>query len=278
MARIETYGNDSNVTLDDKVIGTDALDNSTKNFTVGDMLALASSGTVYTAGTGISIANNVISSTIVDTDTNNFVSNVALNGTSLDFTGTGGAFNSSIALSSIADQTVTIAGTNGIAVTGTYPNFSISGAGVAQTERLILRATLTSMPLAETDLLFAVTGTNVNTNSMHINNSKLSPQLPGPSFEVGSDCVARVALGAYINPQGHAGQVVFKMYEMSSGVAQIAGEASFDMSNQATTVEALTFFSFFNFIAGEQYKFTVQAVSSQAYVISPGTFIEIEII
>lgn len=278
MARIETYGNDSNVTLDDKVIGTDALDNSTKNFTVGDMLALASSGTVYTAGTGISIANNVISSTIVDTNTNNFVSNVALNGTSLDFTGTGGAFNSSIALSSIADQTVTIAGTNGIAVTGTYPNFSISGAGVAQTERLILRATSTSMPLAETDLLFAVTGTNVNTNSMHINNSKLTPQLPGSSFEVGSDCVARVALGAYINPQGHAGQVVFKMYEMSSGTPQVAGEVSFDMSNQATTVEALTFFSFFNFIAGEQYKFTVQAVSSQAYVISPGTFIEIEII
>lgn len=37
MARIETYGNDSNVTLDDKVIGTDALNNSTKNFTIGDL-------------------------------------------------------------------------------------------------------------------------------------------------------------------------------------------------------------------------------------------------
>ena len=465
MARIEIYSNDSNVTLDDKVIGTDALDNSTKNFTVGDMLSLSSAGPTYTAGAGISIANGVISSTIVDTDTNNFVSNVALNGTSLDFTGTGGAFQSSVQLSSIADQTVTLAGAGGIAITGTYPSFTIDGSAIgggggtvtgtgspnimtkwisntqigstfvvedgngvgiginppagrlhvhnqsnsctlkittqgsgalaqdglnislldgvggqmwlyepnvslrfgtanaerfridgagqgwfqyglrvtggivdsnttkgtagqilsstgsqvewvnapsgastlsaltdttltnpsngdylqyngtnwvnvsgAYPERLILRATSTSMPLVETDLLFASTGSSVKTNSMHINSSKLIPNLPGSGFEVGSDCVVRIALGAYVNPQGHSGQVVFKIYEMSSGVAQIAGEASFDMSNQATTVEALTFFSFFNFTANETYRFTVQAVSSQAYVISPGTFIEIEIV
>ena len=126
MARIEIYGNDSNVTLDDKVIGTDALDNSTKNFTVGAMLALSSAGTTYTAGTGIDITNNVISSTVVDTDTNNFVSNVVLNGTDLDFTGTGGAFQSSVSLSTIADQTVTLTGASGITVAGTYPNFTIS--------------------------------------------------------------------------------------------------------------------------------------------------------
>ena len=130
MARIENYGNDTLVTLDDKVIGTDAVDNSTKNFTVGDIVALATAGTSLTAGTGISITNGVISSTIVDTDTNNYISNVALNGTSLDFTGTAPAFNGSVSLGAIADQTVTIAGTGGITVTGTYPNFSISGAGV----------------------------------------------------------------------------------------------------------------------------------------------------
>mgnify|MGYP006936331878 CR=1 FL=1 len=126
MARIEIYSNDLNVTLDDKVIGTDAVDNSTKNFTVGDMLALSSAGTTYTAGTGIDITNNVISSTIVNTDTNNFVSNVVLNGTDLDFTGTGGAFQSSVSLSTIADQTVTLTGASGITVAGTYPNFTIS--------------------------------------------------------------------------------------------------------------------------------------------------------
>lgn len=69
MARIQTYQNDSVVTVDDKVIGTDAVDNSTKNFTVGDILALGSAATTYTAGTGINIANGVISSTVVDTDT-----------------------------------------------------------------------------------------------------------------------------------------------------------------------------------------------------------------
>ena len=178
MARIEIYGNDSNVTLDDKVIGTDALDNSTKNFTVGSILALASGGGVsFTAGTGIDISNGVISSTttygvtfsgwlsgatlnllgtdgsqdfvrilpgsnvsmslageeltISSTDTNDFVSNVVLNGTNLDFTGTGGAFQSSVPLSSIADQTVTLAGTGGIAITGTYPSFTIDGSAIS---------------------------------------------------------------------------------------------------------------------------------------------------
>lgn len=70
MARIQTYSNDLNVTLDDKVIGTDAIDNSTKNFTVGDILALGGSGgTTYTAGAGIDITNDVISCTVVDTNT-----------------------------------------------------------------------------------------------------------------------------------------------------------------------------------------------------------------
>lgn len=69
MARIQTYDNDLNVTLDDKVIGTDAVDNSTKNFTVGDILALGTAGTEYTAGTGISITDGVINCTVVDTNT-----------------------------------------------------------------------------------------------------------------------------------------------------------------------------------------------------------------
>lgn len=70
MARIQTYQNDATVTLDDKVIGTDAVDNSTKNFTVGDILALGGGGgTTYTAGTGIDITNNIITCTVTDTNT-----------------------------------------------------------------------------------------------------------------------------------------------------------------------------------------------------------------
>jgi len=41
MGKINSYPSDSNVTLADKLIGTDAEDqNKTKNFTVGDILAL----------------------------------------------------------------------------------------------------------------------------------------------------------------------------------------------------------------------------------------------
>jgi hypothetical protein len=466
MARIEIYSNDSNVTLDDKVIGTDALDNSTKNFTVGDMLSLSSVGPTYTAGAGISITNGVISSTIVDTDTNNFVSNVALNGTSLDFTGTGGAFQSSVQLSSIADQTVTLVGTGGIAVTGTYPSFTIDGSAIsgggggtvtgtgspnimtkwisntqigstfvvedgngvgiginppearlhvhapsnsctlkittqgsgasaqdglnislidnqfgqmwlyepnislrfgtnnaerfridgagqgwfqyglrvtggivdsnttkgtagqilsstgsqvewvnapsgastlsaltdttltnpsngdylqyngtnwvnvsgAYPERLILRAQQISILPNGSDLLFASTGNNVKSSSMHINPAELSDVTSG--FEVISDCVARIALGAYVDRQGHSGEVLFKIQETSSGTSVLAGEASFSISNQATAPEAFSFFSFFQLQAGEEYLFTAQAVGSNnnAFRLEPGTFIEIEIV
>lgn len=41
MSTISSYPNDGNVTYSDKLIGTDANDsNATKNFTVGDILAL----------------------------------------------------------------------------------------------------------------------------------------------------------------------------------------------------------------------------------------------
>jgi len=58
-------------------------------------------GVTYTAGTGIDITNGVISSTVVDTDTNNFVSSVSLSGTDLEFVGTGGAFNGTVSLASL---------------------------------------------------------------------------------------------------------------------------------------------------------------------------------
>lgn len=59
-------------------------------------------GTTYTAGTGIDITNGVISSSVVDSDTNDFVSSVSLNGTDLEFTGTGGAFSGTVPLASLA--------------------------------------------------------------------------------------------------------------------------------------------------------------------------------
>ena len=59
MAKISSYPSDSNVSLSDKLIGTDAeSNNATKNFTVGSMLDLADDPTVltgfvpYTGATG----------------------------------------------------------------------------------------------------------------------------------------------------------------------------------------------------------------------------------
>lgn len=71
-------------------------DGTASYFSVG-----GSGGTTYTAGSGIDITNGVISSTV--TDTNTFIYGVVLNGTDLEFTGAGGAFNGTIDLSSIAN-------------------------------------------------------------------------------------------------------------------------------------------------------------------------------
>ena len=281
MARIQTYQNDSIVTVDDKVIGTDAVDNSTKNFTVGDILALGSAGTAYTAGTGIDITNNVISSTVVNTDTNNFVSNVVLNGTDLDFTGTGGAFQSSVPLSAIADQTVTLTGASGIAVAGTYPNFTISSTAptAASPESLILNFASSAIPVLSspgTELSFNPIGQLAQTNSLHINPVELS--LPNATeIEVVNACTAKVSLGAYINNGGQAGHITFEFYEYLLGPPTLLGSASFYISNQATSPAPTTFLSFFDFQAGAIYKFTAYS-ANHAMIILPGSFIQIEIL
>lgn len=73
-------------------------DGTASYFSVGG----SGGGTTYTAGTGIDITNGVISSTVVDTDTNNYIANVALSGTDLQFNGAGDGFTGIIDLSPIA--------------------------------------------------------------------------------------------------------------------------------------------------------------------------------
>ena len=48
MARITTYANDTAIATGDKIIGTDAADNSTKNFTVGDLSTFVLRDTITT--------------------------------------------------------------------------------------------------------------------------------------------------------------------------------------------------------------------------------------
>lgn len=47
MARISTYGQDSTVSKQDKVVGTDSVTGETKNFTLGSILSLVT-GTINT--------------------------------------------------------------------------------------------------------------------------------------------------------------------------------------------------------------------------------------
>lgn len=477
MARIQTYINDNNVTLDDKVIGTDAVDNSTKNFTVGDMLDLTTSVLVagtgiditgntisctvvdtndidfvshvalvgtdlqftgtghgfsgaidlsnlatasFTAGAGIDITNGVISSTIVDTDTNDidyidqvilngnildfagignaftggvdlsqfeniytagtgiditnnvisasavgaysYIDNVTLAGTDLIFAGLGSAFGGTIDLSSLATGTTYTAGTN-IDITNnvisctvtdtntTYAygavgaagnilfalsgsdstnsvvtmaagqnitltdngnnNFTIAAAGGVTTlaglsdttisapsnndtlkyngsawvntpavtssgpERLVMKIATGQASFNESEIVMASNGSNVANNTVHYNINDLA--LNGSSFEIANDCTMRIALASYLGSGGQNGNVIFRIYEFSTGSAILVGEAAFVLSNATSAFQPKTFFSYFEGIAGQTFKFTVEAQQSTA-TIGPGSYIEVEII
>ncbi len=70
-------------------------DNGSNVFTIDAV------NTTYTAGTGIQIAGNVISSTITDTNDIDYITNVSFSGSFLNFAGVGNAFNTSVDLSSL---------------------------------------------------------------------------------------------------------------------------------------------------------------------------------
>jgi hypothetical protein len=189
MARIEIYSNDSNVTLDDKVIGTDALDNSTKNFTVGDMIALVppyTAGTSisiannviswipytpgtnisiannvissipYTAGTNISIANNVVSCTLVNTDTIDYISNVSLVGSELRFTGIGNGFTGNVDIGGLIQPDTSYLGN--VALNGNILEFT--GAGTAFTGAIDLSQFLDNTDTNDIDYISTLTLSN----------------------------------------------------------------------------------------------------------------------
>ena len=54
MARISTYEQDSTVSKQDKVIGTDSVTGETKNFTLSSILSLVSDSYVHTQGSASS--------------------------------------------------------------------------------------------------------------------------------------------------------------------------------------------------------------------------------
>ncbi|MEI7801488.1 MAG: hypothetical protein WCI97_02465 [Bacteroidota bacterium] len=97
-------------------------------------------GTTYTAGTGISLAGNVITNTSLNTDAQ--ILSVAGNQltisggntvtlpTGTTYTaGTGISLAGNVVTNTLPDQTVTLTSGSGINVTGTYPNFTIAATG-----------------------------------------------------------------------------------------------------------------------------------------------------
>ena len=61
MGTINSYATDNNVTYNDKLIGTDAEDqNKTKNFTVGDILALPLPNVPVYANNAAAIAGGLV--------------------------------------------------------------------------------------------------------------------------------------------------------------------------------------------------------------------------
>jgi len=141
MARIETYIQDVSIHPQDKVIGTDYNNNNaTKNFSVSEL-------TTYI-------------SDIIGPHPDNYVSNVVLNGTALEFTGVGNGFAGHVDLSSLSgadgfiSNIVFDANTNELNFQGTGGGFNglISLASLAET--------LTTLQLSNNTLTYSDEGGN----------------------------------------------------------------------------------------------------------------------
>lgn len=212
-----------------------------------------SGGVSYTAGTGIDINNGVISSTVVDTDTNNYISNVVLSGTDLVFTGVGSAANKTVPLATL-------------------------GGGSAP-ENLVLRIQPVTVPVMAgggQDVLFSALGNSVAANSLHVNPLDLSFVGAG-EIEAVSDCIAKISLGAYIDTGSTNGQITFQIFEVVGGTSTPIGSASFELSNQAVSSIPVSFSSFFDLTAGNIYKFSAYSTQNSMN-INPGSFIQFEIL
>ena len=221
MARIQTYQNDSVVTVDDKVIGTDAVDNSTKNFTVGDILALGSAATTYTAGTGINIANGVISSTVVDTDTTYTA------GTGIDITGT------------VISSTV---------------------AGTMPPEKLIAK-NLNTFMLDPTPrpIDFSSLGVNASTNSIKVHDqNRFTLGVASVENSSGQDMNVKITMHSFTNALQNNRKLKYNL-EVSPDNSNWTVVKSVERDKAEIGEHASMFGSWFLFNAGQFFRITVES-------------------
>jgi len=244
MARIDTYDVDTNISSNDMVIGTDGDDNNkTKNFTVGALAGYVQ-GLIdvqtapYTAGTGISIANNVISSTVVDTDSVDYISNVALNGNNLVFTGVGRAASKSVDLSSIAS----------------------SGSSLHEVLIMAARTATINAGAAESTVQFYDMGSSLKGGESIIKNqSLLIPALP--NFRVSEPLLARVEVAAFMRASSNNDTVILRLY---ADTGRLMGQTQFDFGRSGDHVAS--FFLNFELDPSGNYVFTAEVPSSSGDV------------
>jgi hypothetical protein len=136
-------------------------------------LYAASGGTTYQAGNGISITGNTISnsspSIAYQSGTGIAISGNTISNTAPGVTytaGTGISINNNIITNSSPNQTVNITGSNGVNVTGTYPNFAISSSSSSGGQIIVLNSanaatlTLTAPSIVQVDGTITISADN----------------------------------------------------------------------------------------------------------------------
>jgi hypothetical protein len=219
MARIQTYDNDLNVTLDDKVIGTDAVDNSTKNFTVGDILALGTSGTTYIAGTGIDITDGVITCTVSDTNTD--AQTLSMVGTVLSISG-GNSINFAPFLDNTDEQTLSFSGTTLSISNGNSVDLaSLQGSSLAIPEILIgnVAYTINAVP-DETPLEFILPADDdISVGSLLINwQGKLSIGSDWVRNDAGQDLNVKITMHGFTVANGNNLDISYILKSSPDGI------------------------------------------------------------
>lgn len=160
MAKISTYPSDSNVSLNDMLIGSDANDsNNTKNYTIGSILSVAGSST-YVPYTGATAnvdlgAFGLTSSAVINANTLSTSSFLSLNGSAatLLLNGSGGTSGQILV-------------SNGVGVTPSWVN--LSSLSSSQLKRGSFYDTITQLTIAATNtIIFRNTDTAI-TNGVSV--------------------------------------------------------------------------------------------------------------
>jgi hypothetical protein len=181
------------------------------------------------------------------------------------------------------DQTVSIAGTNGIAVTGTYPNFTVDGSSVSATgvhEEMFVGVLESPYPLGSGIPQVIAFSNADNTRSDRSYHFGIAPaKLAAPNPEVilnnsGADQILYVDMSAYVQVNGNNKEITYRLQTNTGSGWVTKQEATRSKSEAGIHVDS--FWGIFIVANGEQLRIQVESRTGDIEV-TPMTQVKFEV-